>query len=51
MEAGLNIIVGLLTIRISIDYRTVCDIAGKGITDEKSLIEAIRQGVELAPKN
>lgn len=51
LDAGVNITVGLPIIRTSVDHGTAFDIAGKGIADEKSLIEAIRQGVELAPKN
>lgn len=50
LEAGVNITVGLPIIRTSVDHGTAFDIAGKGIVDEKSLMEAIRQGVELAPK-
>ncbi|RPF53929.1 4-hydroxythreonine-4-phosphate dehydrogenase PdxA [Aquisalibacillus elongatus] len=51
LDAGVNITVGLPIIRTSVDHGTAFDIAGKGIADEKSLIEAIRQGVELAPKD
>lgn len=51
LDAGVNITVGLPIIRTSVDHGTAFDIAGKGIADEKSLIEAIRQGVELAPKS
>ncbi|PLT29659.1 4-hydroxythreonine-4-phosphate dehydrogenase PdxA [Peribacillus deserti] len=50
LDAGVNITVGLPIIRTSVDHGTAFDIAGKGIADEKSLMEAIRQGVELAPK-
>ena len=46
----MNITVGLPIIRTSVDHGTAFDIAGKGIADEKSLMEAIRQAVELAPK-
>jgi len=45
-----NITVGLPIIRTSVDHGTAFDIAGKGIADEKSLMEAIRQAVELAKK-
>lgn len=51
LDAGVNITVGLPIIRTSVDHGTAFDIAGKGIADEKSLMEAIRQAVELAPKN
>ncbi len=50
LESGVNITVGLPIIRTSVDHGTAFDIAGKGIADELSLKEAIRQGVELAPK-
>jgi len=50
LESGVNITVGLPIIRTSVDHGTAFDIAGKGIADEKSLIEALRQAVELAPK-
>lgn len=50
LEAGVNITVGLPIIRTSVDHGTAFDIAGKGIADDQSLKEAIRQAVELAPK-
>jgi 4-phospho-D-threonate 3-dehydrogenase / 4-phospho-D-erythronate 3-dehydrogenase len=50
LDAGVNITVGLPIIRTSVDHGTAFDIAGKGIADEASLVEAIRQAVELAPK-
>jgi len=50
LESGVNITVGLPIIRTSVDHGTAFDIAGKGIADEKSLVEALRQAVELAPK-
>lgn len=51
LDSGVNITVGLPIIRTSVDHGTAFDIAGKGIADEKSLQEAIRQAIELAPKN
>ncbi|MFC5713187.1 4-hydroxythreonine-4-phosphate dehydrogenase PdxA [Thalassorhabdus alkalitolerans] len=51
LESGVNITVGLPILRTSVDHGTAFDISGKGIADEASLKEAIRQGVELAPKN
>lgn len=48
LDAGVNITVGLPIIRTSVDHGTAFDIAGKGIADEKSLMEAIRQAVEFA---
>jgi 4-hydroxythreonine-4-phosphate dehydrogenase len=49
LDAGVNITVGLPIIRTSVDHGTAFDIAGKGIADEKSLTEALRQAIELAP--
>lgn len=48
LEAGVNITVGLPVIRTSVDHGTAFDIAGRGIADEGSLIEALRQAAELA---
>ena len=50
LEAGVNITVGLPMVRTSVDHGTAFDIAGKGIADEGSLIEALRQAAELAPR-
>lgn len=50
LEAGVNITVGLPIIRTSVDHGTAFDIAGTGKADEQSLLEAIRQAAELAPK-
>jgi 4-phospho-D-threonate 3-dehydrogenase / 4-phospho-D-erythronate 3-dehydrogenase len=50
LEAGVNITVGLPVIRTSVDHGTAFDIAGKGVADERSLIEALRQAADLAPK-
>ncbi|WP_194241276.1 4-hydroxythreonine-4-phosphate dehydrogenase PdxA [Bacillus fonticola] len=49
LDAGVNITVGLPIIRTSVDHGTAFDIAGKGIADERSLLEALRQAIELAP--
>jgi 4-hydroxythreonine-4-phosphate dehydrogenase len=50
LEAGVNITVGLPMVRTSVDHGTAFDIAGTGVADERSLIEALRQAAELAPK-
>src|ERR1700744_6771214 len=50
LEAGVNVTVGLEVIRTSVDHGTAFDIAGKGIADERSLLEALRQAADLAPK-
>jgi len=53
LEAGVNITVGLKggIIRTSVDHGTAFDIAGKNIADERSMLEAIRIAIELAPKD
>ncbi len=43
-----NLTVGLPIIRTSVDHGTAYDIAGKGVADPRSLIEAIKLAVRLA---
>ena len=50
LEAGVNVTIGLPVIRTSVDHGTAFDIAGKGIADEGSLLEALKQAVTLAPR-
>lgn len=50
LEAGVNITVGLPVIRTSVDHGTAFDIAGKGIADEGSMLEALRQAIGLAAR-
>jgi 4-hydroxythreonine-4-phosphate dehydrogenase len=50
LEAGVNITVGLPFVRTSVDHGTAFDIAGTGKADERSLLEALRQAVALAPR-
>jgi len=50
LESGVNITIGLPVVRTSVDHGTAFDIAGKGIADERSLIEALRQAADLASK-
>jgi 4-hydroxythreonine-4-phosphate dehydrogenase len=50
LESGVNITVGLPVIRTSVDHGTAFDIAGTGVADERSMLEALRQAVELAPR-
>jgi 4-hydroxythreonine-4-phosphate dehydrogenase len=50
LESGVNITVGLPVIRTSVDHGTAFDIAGRGVADERSMVEAIREAVELAPR-
>lgn len=49
LDAGVNVTVGLPFVRTSVDHGTAFDIAGQGIADERSLVEALRQAVELSP--
>ncbi len=51
LEAGVNITVGLPVIRTSVDHGTAFDIAGTGKADERSLLEALRQAIALAPSS
>jgi 4-hydroxythreonine-4-phosphate dehydrogenase len=48
LDAGVNITVGLPVVRTSVDHGTAFDIAGTGVADERSLLEALRQAAELA---
>jgi 4-phospho-D-threonate 3-dehydrogenase / 4-phospho-D-erythronate 3-dehydrogenase len=50
LEAGVNVTIGLPVVRTSVDHGTAFDIAGKGIADEGSMVEALRQAVDLAPR-
>lgn len=50
LEAGVNITVGLPIIRTSVDHGTAFDIAGTGIADERSMLEALKQAIELSPE-
>lgn len=45
---AVNITVGLPFIRTSVDHGTAFDIAGQGIADSGSLVEALRWAVEMA---
>ncbi|PRY10237.1 4-hydroxythreonine-4-phosphate dehydrogenase PdxA [Kineococcus rhizosphaerae] len=50
IEAGVNITVGLPVIRTSVDHGTAFDIAGTGTVDTRSMVEAMRQAIEVAPR-
>ena len=50
LEAGVNVTVGLPFVRTSVDHGTAFDIAGTGVADERSLLEALRQAALLSPK-
>ena len=49
LESGVNITIGLPVIRTSVDHGTAFDIAGTGKADERSMLEAMRLAIELAP--
>ncbi len=49
LEEGVNITVGLPVIRTSVDHGTAFDIAGTGKADERSMLEAMRQAIAMAP--
>ncbi|MGH8705182.1 MAG: 4-hydroxythreonine-4-phosphate dehydrogenase PdxA [Burkholderiales bacterium] len=49
IEHGVNVTAGLPIVRTSVDHGTAFDIAGTGKVDERSMLEAIRQAVALAP--
>jgi 4-phospho-D-threonate 3-dehydrogenase / 4-phospho-D-erythronate 3-dehydrogenase len=48
LESGVNITIGLPVVRTSVDHGTAFDIAGTGIADERSMLEAMRQATQLA---
>ncbi|MCU1367662.1 MAG: 4-hydroxythreonine-4-phosphate dehydrogenase PdxA [Ilumatobacteraceae bacterium] len=48
LEAGVNITIGLPVVRTSVDHGTAFDIAVTGTADERSMVEALRQAVDLA---
>jgi 4-hydroxythreonine-4-phosphate dehydrogenase len=48
VDKGVNVTLGLPLVRTSPDHGTAFDIAGKGVADASSLIEAIRQAKLLA---
>ena len=50
-ETGVNITLGLPIIRTSPDHGTAYDIAGKGIANPKSFIEAAKKAAYLAKRN
>ena len=47
-ETGVNITLGIPFIRTSPDHGTAYDIAGKGIADPRSMMEAIKTAVKMA---
>lgn len=47
-DSGVNVSLGLPIIRTSVDHGTAFDIAGKGLADPGSLIEALRLAASMA---
>ncbi|MDD5169837.1 MAG: 4-hydroxythreonine-4-phosphate dehydrogenase PdxA, partial [Syntrophales bacterium] len=47
-EAGVNVTLGLPFIRTSVDHGTAFDIAGQGVADSRSMVEAIRLAATMA---
>ena len=45
--SGVNVTLGLPIIRTSVDHGTAFDIAGKGIANDASLIEAIELAAQM----
>jgi 4-hydroxythreonine-4-phosphate dehydrogenase len=45
---GVNVTLGLPIIRTSVDHGTALSIAGKGIADSRSMLEALRLAYQLA---
>ena len=45
---GVNVTLGLPIIRTSVDHGTALDIAGKGMADSRSMLEALRLAYQLA---
>jgi len=48
LESGVNITIGLPVVRTSVDHGTAFDLAGTGRADERSMLEAMRQAIQLA---
>jgi 4-hydroxythreonine-4-phosphate dehydrogenase len=48
IENGVNVTVGLPVVRTSVDHGTAFDIAGRNLADHASMLEAVRQAVELS---
>jgi 4-hydroxythreonine-4-phosphate dehydrogenase len=47
-NSGVNVTLGLPIIRTSVDHGTALDIAGKGVADSGSMLEALRLAFQLA---
>lgn len=49
-HSGVNVTIGLPIVRTSVDHGTAYDIAGQGIANPESLIEAIKLAIQLSSK-
>ena len=47
---AVNVTLGLPIVRTSVDHGTAFDIAGRGVADASSLIEAVRLAAKLATR-
>ncbi len=47
VEQGVNVTLGLPLIRTSPDHGTAMDVAGQGVADASSLVQAIRMARQL----
>ena len=47
---AVNVTLGLPIIRTSVDHGTAFDIAGRGIADESSMVEAVLLAARLASR-
>ena len=50
VDKGVNVTLGLPLVRTSPDHGTAFDIAGQGVADASSLIEAVRMARSLGPR-
>ena len=48
---GVNVTLGLPIIRTSVDHGTALDLAGKGLADPSSMLEALRLAFQLAQQH
>jgi 4-hydroxythreonine-4-phosphate dehydrogenase len=48
--SGVNVTLGLPIVRTSVDHGTAFDIAGRGVANEQSMVEAIRYAGLLAAR-
>jgi 4-hydroxythreonine-4-phosphate dehydrogenase len=48
VEQGVNVTLGLPLIRTSPDHGTAMDLAGQGLADASSMVQAIRMARQLA---